>query len=113
MIRSLTNYVSFFQSDPVEQEEPAEEPKEEKAATTTPPSTPVRAEEGRLARDTPGWPHSGPLGFNFQGPEGGGGTDGLPARLSWGLFMLWSNNTTLGAVFSVITGQEVLIALPR
>lgn len=40
--------MSFFHSDLVEQVEPAEEPKEEKA-TTTPPSTPVRAEEGRLA----------------------------------------------------------------
>lgn len=43
-------------SDAVEQEEPAEEPAEEpkdEKATTTPPSSPIRAEEGRLSRTEP------------------------------------------------------------
>lgn len=39
---------SDFHSDVGELVEPEEEPKDQKP-TTTPPSTPVRAEEGRLA----------------------------------------------------------------
>lgn len=87
-----------FHSDLGELVEPEEEPKGQKP-TTTPPSTPVRAEEGRLTWLT--WHYPAclvQLGF----VQSSGWVFGLlyrgnaeaparqRARLSWGVFMLWS-----------------------